>query len=49
MGMAETGSTVEAGETGELSHTFEADEDVLIGCHEPGPYEEGMRLNIDVT
>jgi uncharacterized cupredoxin-like copper-binding protein len=49
-GTGDTGAvTVEAGETGELTHTFEADEDVLIGCHEPGHYDGGMRLNIDVT
>ena len=41
--------TVEPGETGELTYTFEADDDVLIGCHEPGHYASGMRLGIDVT
>ena len=41
--------TVEAGEKGGLTHTFEADDDVLIGCHEPGHYDGGMRLKIDVT
>lgn len=49
-GMGDTDAlTVEAGETGELTHTFEADDEVLIGCHEPGHYEGGMRLAIDVT
>ena len=41
--------TVEPGKTGELTHTFEADDAVLIGCHEPGHYDSGMRLSIDVT
>jgi len=41
--------TVEPGETGELTRTFAADEEVLIGCHEPGHYEAGMRLSVDVT
>lgn len=41
--------TVKPGGTGELTHTFDADEDVLIGCHEPGHYQSGMRLNVDVT
>ncbi len=42
--------TVEPGETGELTHTFTAEDDgVLIGCHEPGHYDAGMRLTIDVT
>lgn len=41
--------TVEPGDTGELTHTFAAGDDVLIGCHEPGHYDGGMRLTIDVT
>ena len=49
-GMGDTDAlTVKSGETGELTHTFEADDEVLIGCHEPGHYEDGMRLTIDVT
>ena len=40
--------TVEPGATGELTHTFRAGDDVLIGCHEPGHFESGMRLSIDV-
>ena len=49
-GMDDSGAlTVEPGETGELTHTFEADDEVLIGCHEPGHYEGGMRLAVDVT
>ena len=42
--------TVDAGETGELTHTFTADENGwLIGCHEPGHYDAGMRLLINVS
>ncbi len=49
-GMDETDAvTVEPGDTGELTHTFAAGDDVLIGCHEAGHYAGGMRLMIDVT
>jgi uncharacterized cupredoxin-like copper-binding protein len=41
--------TVEPGDTAELTHTFEASDEVLIGCHEPGHYDSGMRLTVDVT
>lgn len=41
--------TVEPGSTGEVMHTFSAGDDVLIGCHEPGHYDAGMKLTIDVA
>lgn len=41
--------TVEPGETGELIHTFAAGDDVLIGCHQPGHYDAGMIVTVDVT
>lgn len=41
--------TVEPGETGELTYTFAARDDVLIGCHQPGHYQAGMRLAIELT
>jgi uncharacterized cupredoxin-like copper-binding protein len=37
------------GGTGDLTYTFRAGEDVLIGCHEPGHYAAGMRLAIAVV
>ncbi len=40
--------SVEPGDTAELTHTFTAGDEVLIGCHEPGHYESGMRLSVDV-
>ena len=42
------GITVEPGETGELMHTFESGDEVLIGCHQPGHYEAGMMLSMTV-
>lgn len=43
------GITVEPGETGELTHTFSEGDELLIGCHEPGHYEAGMVVTIDVA
>jgi uncharacterized cupredoxin-like copper-binding protein len=44
----EGGITVEPGETGELTHTFREGDELLIGCHEEGHYEAGMRITINV-
>lgn len=42
--------TVEPGERAELVHTFGADDDeLLIGCHQPGHYEAGMVASIRVS
>lgn len=38
---------VEPGETVEVTHTFE-DGTTMIGCHEPGHWEAGMKMDIDV-
>jgi uncharacterized cupredoxin-like copper-binding protein len=48
-GSEESAITVEPGEQGELSYTFTAGDDVLIGCHEEGHYADGMRITVDVT
>ena len=39
---------VEPGETVELMHTFETSGPMMIGCHEPGHWEAGMKMNVDV-
>jgi uncharacterized cupredoxin-like copper-binding protein len=41
--------TVDPGETGELTHAFPAGEGLLIGCHEPGHYDAGMKIAIDLA
>lgn len=38
---------VEPGESVEVIHTFD-DEATMIGCHEPGHWEAGMKLTINV-
>ena len=40
--------TVDPGESGELVHTFDEAGEVLIGCHEPGHYDAGMRIRVSV-
>jgi len=46
---ADGGVTVEPGETGELTHTFREGDELLIGCHQPGHYEAGMIVTVDVA
>ena len=45
----EGGVTVMPGETGEVTHTFAEGDDLLIGCHEAGHYDAGMRIMVTVT
>lgn len=52
MGMdhgASTAITVEPGKSATLTHTFQAGDKLLIGCHETGHYAAGMKLMIDVA
>lgn len=44
-----TAITVEPGDTGELSYTFEEPAALVLGCHQPGHYAAGMRIPIEVT
>ncbi|MEW6473914.1 MAG: plastocyanin/azurin family copper-binding protein [Actinomycetota bacterium] len=38
------------GETGELTHTFDkAGEALIIGCHETGHYQAGMKMTVTVS
>ena len=40
---------VQPGETGELTYTASSAGSLLIGCHQPGHWEAGMKASIDVT
>jgi uncharacterized cupredoxin-like copper-binding protein len=40
---------VEPGSDGELTYTFEEPGEYLIGCHQPGHYEDGMKIEVTVT
>ena len=41
--------TVEPGERGELVHTFAEAGTVEIGCHQPGHYDAGMKIDVAVA
>ncbi len=41
--------TVEPGATGEITHRFTEAGEVLIGCHEPGHYQAGMKATVEVA
>lgn len=43
------GISVRAGKSGELVHIFDEATTLEIGCHQPGHYEAGMRLTVNVT
>jgi uncharacterized cupredoxin-like copper-binding protein len=41
--------SVAPGETGELTYTFTEAGTLLLGCHEPGHFDGGMKATITVT
>ncbi len=41
--------TVEPGRSGSITHTFSETGTYLIGCHEPGHWEAGMKATVEVT
>ena len=41
--------TVEPGDTGELTYTFDEPATLEMGCHQPGHYDAGMKMTIAVT
>jgi uncharacterized cupredoxin-like copper-binding protein len=41
--------TVEPGMTGEMTYRFDESGTMLIGCHQPGHYEAGMKATITVS
>ncbi|MEQ1699506.1 MAG: plastocyanin/azurin family copper-binding protein [Ilumatobacteraceae bacterium] len=46
--MDETAITVEPGDSGELSYTFEHPGTFEVGCHQPGHYAAGMKIDVTV-
>jgi uncharacterized cupredoxin-like copper-binding protein len=40
--------TVDPGRSGELTYTFDQPGTVLIGCHQPGHWESGMKATVTV-
>ena len=45
----DTKVTVEPGETGELETAFGEAGTYEIGCHEPGHYDAGMKITVEVS
>lgn len=45
----ESAVTVEPGQSGEFTHTFDSKGTFIIGCHEPGHYEAGMKATVNVS
>lgn len=41
--------TVEPGDEGEITHTFDSAGVSLVGCHEPGHYAAGMKIVVNVA
>jgi uncharacterized cupredoxin-like copper-binding protein len=41
--------TLDPGQDGELTWTFEEEGSIEIGCHEPGHYAAGMRASVAVS
>ena len=37
------------GKTGSLTHTFKAGDSLIIGCHETGHYQAGMKMAVTVS
>ena len=48
-GTAVRSVTVEPGQQGQVTQTFDEAGTVLIGCHEPGHWESGMKATISVS
>jgi uncharacterized cupredoxin-like copper-binding protein len=46
---SEDAITLEPGDTGELTHTFDEAGTLEIGCHQPGHYDAGMRMTVEVA
>jgi uncharacterized cupredoxin-like copper-binding protein len=44
----EGGIAVEPGDSGELIYTFDRAGTIEIGCHQPGHYDAGMKVTVDV-
>lgn len=40
---------LEPGKSGEITHTFQDTGEILIGCHQAGHYEAGMKSEITVS
>lgn len=44
--MAKTAATVDPGATEDLTATFDRTGTFIIGCHQPGHFEAGMKATV---
>jgi uncharacterized cupredoxin-like copper-binding protein len=49
MGQNATAITVDAGQIGRLTYTFDQPGTIEIGCHQPGHYAAGMKVAVTVA
>lgn len=40
---------LEPGDSGELTYTFDEAGEILIGCHQPGHYDAGMKSTVSIS
>jgi uncharacterized cupredoxin-like copper-binding protein len=40
---------VDPGDEAELTHTFDDTGTIEVGCHQPGHYDDGMKITVDVA
>jgi uncharacterized cupredoxin-like copper-binding protein len=45
----ENAVTVEPGDTEELTYTFDDPGTLEVGCHQPGHYDAGMKISVEVA
>ena len=41
--------TVDPGKTAPLTYTFDKAGSILVGCHQPGHYAAGMKIQVNIT
>ena len=46
---SEDSITLEPGDTGELTRTFDEAGTLEIGCHQPGHHDAGMKIGVEVA
>jgi len=48
-GAGQGGITVAPGDKGELTYTFREGDQLVIGCHQEGHYEAGMKVMVEMS
>lgn len=48
-GQSDTALTLDPGETGALTRMFQDGDHLVIGCHQPGHFQAGMKMTVNVS